>query len=58
MSEIKEGITHEDRTAYADGIRIGIEKGRKFERSEILRILHKVKNLPEMQEVMEEIGNK
>jgi hypothetical protein len=39
MSEEKTSITYEDRTAYQDGIRVGIQKGRAFERSEILRML-------------------
>jgi hypothetical protein len=43
MSEVKTSITYEDRTAYQDGIRIGIERGRRFERSEIMRILDQLR---------------
>lgn len=43
MSEEKTSISYADRTAYQDGIRVGIQKGRNFERSEILRILDQLR---------------
>ena len=58
MSEVKTSISYEDRTAYQDGVRVGIEKGRNFERSEILQSLGKIKDQPEVLKIMEEIRNR
>jgi hypothetical protein len=33
------GVSQEDRAAYQDGIRVGIERGRVFERNEIAKRL-------------------
>jgi hypothetical protein len=58
MSEVKTSISYEDRTAYQDGVRVGIEKGRNFERSEILQSLSKIKDQPEIQKIIQEIGKR
>jgi hypothetical protein len=44
MSEENTSISYADRTAYQDGIRVGIQKGRNFERSEIMRILDQLRS--------------
>jgi hypothetical protein len=58
MSEVKTSISYEDLTAYQDGVRVGIEKGRNFERSEILQSLSKIKDQPEIQKIIQEIGKR
>jgi hypothetical protein len=59
MSEEKTSITYEDRTAYQDGIRVGTQKGRNFERSEIMRILDQLRSkMPQRVETIDLIIEK
>lgn len=59
MSEEKTSISYADRTAYQDGIRVGIQKGRNFERSEIMRILDQLRSkMPQRVETIDLIIEK
>lgn len=33
------GISYEDRVAYQDGIRVGVERGANFEQQRIIRVV-------------------
>jgi hypothetical protein len=59
MSEENTSISYADRTAYQDGIRVGIQKGRNFERSEIMRILDQLRSkMPQRVETIDLIIEK
>ena len=45
-----DGISHEDRVAYQDGIRVGVERGAKFEQARIIKRLNDYLDLTKFSE--------